>query len=540
MTLPWSLCVIDDIAAVIDGISRSVRWEEHGIALAGTATDGEEGWRLIERTVPDIVITDIRMPKLDGMALTERVKARFPRCKIIFITGFTDFEYAQQALKLGAFDFIAKPFSLGEIVEAVLKARAALEAERGELDKRRELEQRVQASLPTLRREFMQTLMHHRGSEAAVAERWRFLDIPLAPANLIVMAIEIDAFEERRLAMPAQEAELLRFTLQNIVEETIAGYAAGIVFRETMDRFVAVFNEAEGISPMEIAEQCCRNIATHSRFTVSIGVGLIAAGVEELADAYRQALDALSYHFYTGGNGALGYEDAGAADRGRAHGTLEGETELLYSIRCGNAEKASLLLNRLFAEHAAASERPEPDYMISVYDELAFMMARVLQEIVPQGDAAELVRQVRERPMSGARTIRKEQERLTRLSGECCRLIERMRAGEASTIIEQSVRYIREHLSEELTVQNGAKQVHLSPSYFANLFKKTTGMPYMQFVTQERVELAKKMLLDGYQVQEVTHATGYGDRRYFSEVFKKLTGATPTEFRASMMAGKPE
>ncbi|MCR2803773.1 response regulator [Paenibacillus soyae] len=530
-TNSWKMCVIDDVVAVIDGISRSVKWQEHGIELAGTATDGEEGLKLIEEVSPEIIITDIRMPKMDGLMLTERVRSILPSCKIIFITGFTDFEYAQQAIKLGAFDFLAKPFSLDEILDAVLKAKTVLEEERKEELARLELEQKVKTSLPMLRQEYMQLLLHHRGGEEKTWQRWDFLEIPLGKQNFVVMVLEMDDFAEKCEHIPIHQAELQRFSLQNIVEETIAGYTTGIVFRETMDRFVAVFNENEQYGSLMIAEKCCQNIERYTRFTVSIGLGLGVRDRSEISGSYGQAVAALSYHFYTGGNGVFGYHEVNTSEKRRPYCSVDMEKELLYSVRSGNSHKASELFMRIFADFEATDDMPDPEYFISFYYEMAYMMIRVLLEVVSQEEAAELVRGVRERNMTGITSLRKLQEKLLQLCWQICEMIERSRASEASVIIEESVRYIRDHLHEELTVQNQAKHVHLSGSYYANLFKKTMGLPFAQFVTQERMELAKKMLIDGHQVQEIAIATGYGDRRYFSEVFKKHIGITPSEFK---------
>ncbi|MBB3111529.1 two-component system response regulator YesN [Paenibacillus phyllosphaerae] len=533
----WKMCVIDDVVAVIDGISKSVKWQEHDIQLAGTATDGEEGLKLIEEVAPDIIITDIRMPKLDGMALTEQVKSMLPNCKIIFITGFTDFEYAQQALKLGAFDFLAKPFSLDEIVEAVRKATGALEEERREDLVRLELERKVKASLPILRQEYFQLLLHHRGGEEHIWKRWDFLEIPLAKQKFAVMVLEIDEFAEKCEHIPIHQAESQRFSLQNIVEETISGYTKGIVFRETMDRFVAVFNENAHFDSLMLAEKCCQNIQQHTRFTVSIGLGLGVDKMNEIAGSYEQAIAALSYHFYTGGNGVFGYHEVNTSEIKRPYCSADMEKELLYSIRSGNSHKASELFMRIFADFAGTDDMPDPEYFVSFYYEMAYTMIRVLLEIVSREDAAELVRSVRERNMAGLTSLSKMQEKLLQLCWKICEMIERSRASEASVIIESSVRYIREHLHEELTVQSQARHVHLSGSYYANLFKKTMGLPFAQFVTQERMELAKKMLVEGHQVQEIAIATGYGDRRYFSEVFKKHIGITPSEFKLKYWPG---
>src|SRR5690606_18945995 len=117
-----TLCVIDDIASVVEGIAASPLWKEHGIKVVGTALDGEEGLNLIRELRPDIVLTDIRMPNKDGIELLTLLQQERNPAKVIFFSGYTDFNYAQQAVRLGAFDYLTKPHSIKQIVEVVMKA----------------------------------------------------------------------------------------------------------------------------------------------------------------------------------------------------------------------------------------------------------------------------------------------------------------------------------------------------------------------------------------------------------------------------------
>jgi two-component system response regulator YesN len=120
---------------------------------------------------------------------------------------------------------------------------------------------------------------------------------------------------------------------------------------------------------------------------------------------------------------------------------------------------------------------------------------------------------------------------LTEICITGCELMQSRQKNDSRQLIVEAVAYIKRHLASELTVQECANVVHLSPSYFSNLFKKETGSTFMQFVTAARMDRAKELLLQGVQVQEVTYELGYKDRPYFSELFKKHTGRTPTEFR---------
>ena len=156
MTTELRMCVIDDIKTVVQGISNQINWETHGIRIVGTASNGEKGIELINQTEPHIVLTDIRMPKINGLEMTRQVLKKFPRTRIVFLSGYTDFQYAQQAVQLGAFDYIVKPYTPQKIIEVVLKARKSIEEEMGETQRYHEMERKLRESLPYLRQEYFQ------------------------------------------------------------------------------------------------------------------------------------------------------------------------------------------------------------------------------------------------------------------------------------------------------------------------------------------------------------------------------------------------
>lgn len=526
-----TLCIIDDIPSVVEGIATQIDWAGCGIRVAGTALDGEEGLQLIRRERPDIVLTDIRMPNMDGIEMMTKLKEAEIPSKVIFFSGYTDFEYAQQAVRLGAFDYLTKPHSLQQITDIVLKARETVLAERREQARLREIEGKVKDSLPILRQEFFNLLLRHPTSASSVQRRWAFLQIDMPQTDLAVMVIEIDQFDKRCGHLPIEEIELIRFSLQNIVEETIGARTSGVVFRETMSRFVAVYHAPDAFDTSSLAEQCCEHIARFTKFTVSVGHGRKASHVSEISRSYQDAIIALSYQFYTDGNVVLMYEEVADRHPMLPRYSKEREEELGLSLRSGNAAKAREALEAIFHELSSVTPLPEPSYLISVYKEIASFVIRVLLEHAPQEEVAELERRlVLAQPESAA--LKDLQRQLTDICEQGCRMIENRRQSDSERTIEAAIRYIRSSLHTDLTLESCARHVHLSGNYFANLFKRVTGVTFVQFVTGERIEAAKRMLIEGKQVQEIADAVGYEDRRYFTSVFKKMTGMTPSEFRA--------
>ncbi|GJM75728.1 hypothetical protein HMSSN036_79440 [Paenibacillus macerans] len=140
---PMKICIIDDIPAVVRGLSTRIDWEEHGLTVAATAANGQEGLECLRRVRPDIVLTDIRMPLMDGLEMMRTILPELPEVKVIFFTAYTDFAYAQEAVKLGAFDFIVKPFTPVSVLDTVLKAQDALERERSKTEYMQGMERKL-------------------------------------------------------------------------------------------------------------------------------------------------------------------------------------------------------------------------------------------------------------------------------------------------------------------------------------------------------------------------------------------------------------
>ncbi|MEC0174114.1 response regulator [Paenibacillus favisporus] len=536
-----SLCIIDDIKSVVDGLT-AMNWEEQGIRVAGASSNGEEGLKLINGLRPDLVITDIRMPRMDGLSMLRAVLEENRSCKVILISGYADFEYAQQAVQLGAFDFVVKPFSEEDIMSTVLRAKAEILEERSKRLNLRDMENKLRESMPVLRQEYFALLVSHRTSWEEASKRWDFLNIELEPRGFVVMLIEIDRFQEQASEHSIREMELIRFSLLNIMQETLANYARNVVFRARHDRYLVVLNDTGGsgpFSPIEIAEQCCRNIDRYTKFTVSVGVGGRVEEISELPDSYRQAHRALTHHLFTDGNAAIMYDDIHQSGSQKPL-ALEYKDELLLALRSGNTGRTEAILSAISETLQSLVSRQNPDYLLSFYDELAASAIRTFYEMVPYPDIQPLIQRFKVVQGTAGLSLASLQRQLLALCTEGAELVRRNSFSEGQRVIYEAIDYIKGHLSEDITVGECAAHVHLSASYFSSLFKKVTGMTVTQYTTSERIQKAKLLLVEGAQVQEVAAAVGYEERRYFSEMFKKITGQTPSEFRAGYHPEQPE
>ncbi len=534
---PITLCIIDDIKSVVDGLT-AMRWAEYGIEVAGVSTNGEDGLALISRVQPDLIITDIRMPRMDGLTMVRAILAQNLACKVIIISGYADFDYAQQAVKLGAFNFVVKPFTVEDIMEAVLQAKEQIIQERSKLLSLREMENKLRESMPVLRQEYFALLVSHRTPWEKAERRWEFLNIDLEPRGFVVLLIEIDKFQEQIAELSVHEVELIRFSLHNITEETITEHTRCVVFRARHNRFLAVMNDSVAMNPIQVAEYVCRNIERYTKFTVSVGVGDRVEETSELPDSYRQADRALAYHLFTEGNTAIAYDELPMSGR-QAPFALEHKDELLLALRSGNVQRATAILADISCALQALVAQSNPDYLLSLVDELAAAAIRTFYELVPFQDIQPHVLHFKAMRGNVGLPLSILEQQLLTLCREGTELVRNHSLSDGQRIIYESLNYINGRLSQEVTVTECAAHVHLSNSYYSSLFKKITGMTVTQYVTSEKILKAKQLLVEGLSVQEVAAAVGYEERRYFSEMFKKITGLTPSEFRAGYHPDAP-
>lgn len=525
------LCIIDDIRSVVDMISQKPPWEEHHIEVVGTALDGEEGIRLIQETKPDIVLTDIRMPKKDGLAMTQEILVNAPFTKIVILSAYTDFSFTRQAIRLGAFDFVKKPFSIDEIIQVVLKAKAAIEEEWREQSKAIELKQHVRKSLPVLQQEYLSLLVHHRTNAVVAFQKWQTLGIQLAPQNFNLFIVELDRFMDKYKAQPSREVELIRFSLRNILEETIAAFSSGVVFSEALNRFICLINCEDMRIAEQISEACRLNIYQFTNSTISIGIGSCVTSIDELPDSYQLALSALAYHFYTDGNGVNSYSSTSDEEKTLLHYTASTEHEFLMALRSGNREKCRLILEQIFNDLLQRDPLPKPQQVENLCYELSSKICRVMLEQFPPDRVKNLEKQWNHVKRTGVVTFQIMRDTVKELCLEACSWIEHERSDETTKLIYQAKDYICANLHLNLSLDLCAKQFNLSPGYFSNLFKKVLNISFQRFVIHQRMEKAKEMLINDYQVQEIARELGYEHRRYFSEIFKKHTNMTPSEFK---------
>lgn len=528
----YDILIVDDEAVVREMILELIDWNSHGFNCVGHCENGMEALEAAIRHRPDVVLTDISMPFMDGLEMARRLAEEHPRCRIVFLTGYDDFEYARQAVKLGADDYIMKPITAAELRALLDRLRTKLDEERSRLEDMDRLRRQLNESFPLLRERFLERLVITGMRSGEAEERLAYFGIGLDGPDYIVLAVDPDRFRERD---GAEDRELLRFAVFNIVQELAGKQARSAVFRSREERVLAVLSGFPSDELEERAQQLAERVRdaaeTYLNITVTVGIGRSVGALHELRRSYLDAVTALEYRLLLGDNRVISITDMEGRESARFFDTAKWERKLVSGIRTGNGEEADEAITETFAHLRTAFPTVERCYI--QIQKLIIALIQTVAEL--GGDETELFGRGTN-PFADVYARKTLDEIEEWLKAACRRAIAAVAAARTDFCRLQMLNaetYIRERYGDpELSLKAICQHLHMSTSYFSAEFKRHTGKTFIEYVTAERIAKAKELLkFSDLKTYEIAARVGYKDPHYFSMIFKKTTGETPKEHR---------
>ncbi|PDO10507.1 MAG: hypothetical protein BLM47_06755 [Candidatus Reconcilbacillus cellulovorans] len=581
----YKLLLVDDEADVREGVAREIDWRTYGFDLVGVAENGREAVEWIEREVPDLVVTDIRMPFMDGLELAEWLRKTRPYVKIVILTGYDEFQYARRAVRLRIEDYVLKPFSVRELTDALLKVKHDLDAEIAQRENVAALLDHYRKSLPVLREAFFGALVSGKLSEREIREKAEAYGIRLDADAFAVAVIEPDptdaddrpdadseakersgenASEIRPLSsLRDANPELRRFAVFNIAEEIVDRERFGHVFLHDGDIvWLAVGKPADNgetggdasafrsgtgrpFDREDMYENVCAVleeiqycVEKYLKLAVTAAVGSIVGSPADIGRSYRDALRALDYRPALGDIRVVGIRDVERVPAGSSLRLDElKERALVRCLKVGTDDELRGLIEDLTADLV---DRPisSPESLVYL-TEMAAVLLRVARDA---GVAAEVWAEcdaVRSAEWLRFKDGRQARGWLLAVSSDIRRRISETRANAGPSIVAEAKAYVLRHYADsELSVRGICAHLHVSAGYFCSLFKRETGMTFGQYVLGVRMEAAKELLRStDLKTFEIAERVGYADPNYFSFCFKKAVGLSPKEYRHRTRGG---
>ena len=420
MEKPLTVLIVDDESLARRGVKKMISSEIHHFRVVGEAANGKEGFAAALALQPDIIITDIKMPLIDGLELMALLRDAEIEAKIIVLSAYEEFEYAQSAINLGASDYLLKPVFKQRLIESVLRIGAIIQAER---TKKQYLD-KLKQELPAIKKQFMLDLLTGSINDPdEICSKLSFLEIPLTFKNQIVLVIKIDEVELLFQKLGKEQQEKLRVWFVESVTWTILlqGNFKGIVFDKNLEEIIIILQiERYNEATIAAIKSSCNDLIAELKTkvdiinTVSIGISDLSPDLRMLNEAYQAALIACNTKFLPGSSVTYINDDG-----------VRG---------CHSVVKAAVI-------------------------------------------------------------------------------------------------YLKNNYHQDITVEMVARKLYVSPSHLMHLFKAELGKTFNECLIDYRIERAKELLKDKkYKIYEVCEQVGYNDTRYFSQLFKRVTGFSPSEY----------
>lgn len=526
--------LVDDEAIVRRGIRESIDWKKYGVLIAGEASNGAAALEKIQETDPDIVITDIRMPLMDGLEFAEKLREVKEHVKIVIISGYEDFTYAKHALKIGVKDYILKPVSNEEVIAAVIKLKKEIESERKDKEKITDSRSLLNKNYFHIKSKFIRNLIHNPNSLSNILAEAEKLHIYLGGPNYLVFVIAIDDSKGHPGQLSMEDEELQKYAISNIAEETLMQNNRGVVISDdTTNQLTGIVNtHSSWVNFMDvICKAIQENVDYFLGISVSIGIGQCCNRFADLGNAYKQAREALKYKFYTETKNIHIYNPKKKFKNSREYAfPATVERELLGFMKESDEEGLHVTVKKLFAE-----------FENGLVDEelVKETCCRLLNTMINELDIMEIPLEVYIGKNINPYSEISKFEVLADIYDWFLNLVLEMYHGmednknkKYKNIILAAIKYMEANYQKNITLTDIANATHVSPNYFSKLFRNETGVNFIDWLNNLRIEKSLELLKrNDLKIYEVSNQVGYADYKYYSALFKKITGITPKQYR---------
>ncbi|MBN2851155.1 MAG: response regulator [Clostridia bacterium] len=538
----YKLLIVDDEEEVRLGIIRKTRWEDYDFILIGEATNGREALEIIEKEMPDVIITDISMPVMDGLQLTEEVKIQYPIIKIVILTGFEDFSFAQRAIKFGVEDYLSKPIHPEELNELLEKLKVKLDDEIKEKEDIYKLQKHYDDSLPILKDSFLTSLMHESFSSEEINHQINLHKLNLTGTAFAVSLSKIDGNTLMKNQQPKMTFELLNVAILHIANDIVKTRKIGEVF--FYDNLLVIIFSIDCKDKdivrnrlIKLLEEINQQVKHFLKITVTTGLGYIKSSVTHLPSSFQSAKTAFEYRLLLGGNKVIFIDDVEPKHNKSLTLDPEKESRLLNVIKFGSEhdvrEMVKALLNYVGSGNITAKECQLYFLQISSF--------LIIQAEIFQIDSSVLFKEVSElfTKIISFATMEQVRNWFTNICLELRVEFTRKRATSTQKLVNKAKDYIEKNFEDsELTIQKLADAFFISPSYLSMIFKKELETTFLQYLISVRLEKSKELLENPENtISEVAQKVGYPDISYFSYFFKKNVGVSPREYKNSFIKG---
>lgn len=530
--------LVEDEVVMRNGIKNNIPWENEGFQFVGEASDGELAYPLIKKEKPDILITDIRMPFMDGLELSRLVKKEMPQIKIIILSGYNEFDYAKTAISIGVTDYLLKPISSAKLLEAVKKVAEIIEKEQEHLKTMERYKQEMEENVQMEKHKLWSALASNQLSTIELLENGQKLGIDFTASAYQVCLFKVSQPGD----MNGCSSDIV--CLSDQITEVSKKWEKILAFDRSPDGWAFLIKGESEAEVQQAMKECQRElhelVAKYPQLEYFGGIGSIVHRLGDIRSSYRKAAKAFAGRFFSEPNRMVTCEDIAKLhaqedekidiSKMRSQKTEQALVEKF--LKSGSSEEIESFLDEYFLGVGTQN------YQSFLYRQYVIMNLYFACTDFLRGmelDVANLPEECRD--INEIVTNAVSSESVKKMVGNLFEATMNLRDSHSqkkySALLEEAKEFIRENYQrEDMSLNTVAAQVNISPSYFSAIFSAQMGQTFVEYLTSVRLDRAKELLMcSTMRTAEIGYEVGYKDSHYFSYIFKKVVGCSPKDYR---------
>lgn len=534
----YSVLLVDDEEEVFQLIIKKLDWERMGFRIAGYARNGVEALEIAEELQVDVVMSDIKMPYMDGLTLCKKLKELYQSIKVIIFSGFDEFEYAKEAIKIEAEEYILKPINASELREVFERIRGNLDRE---LDEKRNIDKLTEyymESLPVLQENFYTSLIEGQIASDAIGQYAKNYQISLSGPFYVVTILHISSNavgEEDAI----RDATLLSMSVKKLAEESLAGKWDSRTVTYLGDIIVITqLADEESITHFtDRMDRICKMAKRVCKARVTAGIGHICNRPEQLSVSYQGAKNAISYRVLYGTTRAINIAETDPQERGDIPWEEPYIREIIKRIKMGESDALKTEIRR-FASQISGKRMSLQKYRILIME----LLTEIFRFGANNQINLDLIFGENSDVYAQAMQLESPEALGSWLEDRCIRMQLQLleeRRDTTKSFVARAIEYVKEHYGDQdLSIETICRFLNVSAAHFSTVFKKETGKTFINYLTDYRMREAVNLLLtENEKTYIIAQKVGYVDPNYFSYVFKKQFGMSLSKYKQNRPAG---
>ena len=529
-----NMLIVDDEIIVRRGIKTAIEWSSYGICIVGEAKNGKEALEKALELQPHIVVTDVRMPIMDGLEFARNLKEALPNTKIVILSGYDDFEYAKQAIRINVDEYVLKPFGSEELLNLILKLKNKILQEQHHHENALRTQSLIEENRLLLQSKLILSLLKESYDDYTyIQKKAELVQLDISGPMYQVIIIDIDDQYIIMEDLPAKDSEALKKSVLNIASSVIQKHFQCAFCISEFNYFVGLINTKNNATMhiIDVCQQIKEQIQQNLKITVTLCIGNAYAHIKDIPLSYSEALTALRQKIYQGKNAIIHIKQVNVTDQKTTVSSLiTPEKDLLTALQKADYPQIQEIIAKMLENLAGnyATEAQIKNYCARILL-LSTNALEVMGINIRRDMGSELNVYAH---LKNYETVDDISHWMEHLFFKFIESIDHYKNQKYKQIVHVAIEYISEHYTENITLKTLSEVVYVTPNYLSKVFKEETGQNFIEWLNNFRIEKAKELLKDvRYKTYEIAEKVGYSDYKHFSYNFKRYTGKSPRSYR---------